>query len=98
MPSGQRQRAIDNEFTDVAYAGYELVVELDGRFHFAPQQRWRDLERDNRAALRSETTLRYGWLDITSRPCAAALQVLRAMRRKDPHLSARPCSPTCPVR
>jgi very-short-patch-repair endonuclease len=98
LPAGQRQRAVDGEFTDVAYVPYELVVELDGRFHFAPQRRWRDLDRDNRAALRSETTLRYGWLDITSRPCAAAVQVLQVMRRKAPALPAHPCSPSCPVR
>ncbi|TDW17448.1 hypothetical protein [Kribbella kalugense] len=98
LPPGRRQRAVDNEFTDVAYLGFELVVELDGRFHFAPRQRWRDLARDNRAALRSEVTLRYGWLDTTSRPCDAAVQVLQVMRRKQPDLPARPCSPTCPVR
>ncbi|TDO62439.1 hypothetical protein EV651_10653 [Kribbella sp. VKM Ac-2571] len=99
LPTGQRQRAVDGEFTDVAYLRYELVVELDGRFHFAPDRRWRDLDRDNRAALRSETTLRYGWLDITSRPCAAAAQVLQVMRRQAPTLSARTCSrPFCPVR
>lgn len=98
LPRGRRQRGVDGEYTDVAYEPYELVVELDGRFHFAPRQRWRDLDRDNRAALRSETTLRYGWLDITSRPCAAALQVLQVMRRSDPSLSARPCGPSCPVR
>jgi very-short-patch-repair endonuclease len=98
LPRGHRQRAVDNDFTDVAYLPYGLVVELDGRFHFAPRQRWRDLERDNRAALRTETTLRYGWLDITSRPCAAAVQVLQVMRRKDPHLRANPCGPSCPVR
>ena len=56
------------------------------------------LRRDNRAALRSETTLRYGWLDVTSRPCTAAVQVLQVMRRKDPSLTARPCGPGCPVR
>ncbi|TCC37325.1 hypothetical protein [Kribbella sindirgiensis] len=98
LPAGQRQRAVDGEYTDVAYLPYEFVVELDGRFHFAPRQRWRDLDRDNRAALRSEATLRYGWLDVTSRPCAAAVQVLQMMRRKDPSVTARPCSPSCPVR
>ena len=98
LPSGQRQRAVDGEFTDVAYLPFDLVVELDGRFHFAPRQRWRDLARDNRAALRSEVTLRYGWLDVTSRPCDAAVQVLHVLRRKDPHLPAHPCSTSCPVR
>ncbi|MGW6198599.1 type IV toxin-antitoxin system AbiEi family antitoxin domain-containing protein [Kribbella sp. NPDC055110] len=97
LPAGQRQRAVDGEYTDVAYVPYEFVVELDGRFHFAPRQRWRDLDRDNRAALRSEATLRYGWLDITSRPCAAAVQVLQLMRRKERSVTAHPCNPSCPV-
>ena len=65
LPRGTRQRAVDNEFTDVSYDGFGLVVELDGRLHLVPRQRWRDLDRDNRATLRSESTLRYGWLDVT---------------------------------
>ncbi len=98
LPTGRRQRAIDREFTDVYYDGFGLDVELDGRLHLVPHQRWRDLDRDNRATLRSESTLRYGWLDITSRPCAAAVQVLEVLRRVDPTLTATPCSPGCPVR
>ncbi|MFC9694138.1 hypothetical protein ACFTSF_36675 [Kribbella sp. NPDC056951] len=98
LPTGHRQRAIDREFTDVHYTGFGLDVELDGRFHLVPHQRWRDLDRDNRATLRSETTLRYGWFDITSRPCAAAVQVLAVLRRTNPALTASPCSPGCPVR
>lgn len=91
LPRGLRQRRVDREFADVAYPGQGLVVELDGRFHLAPRQRWRDLDRDNRATLRAEATLRYGWLDITTRPCEAAVQVLRVLRRRDPALSAHPC-------
>ncbi|TDD54920.1 hypothetical protein E1263_26690 [Kribbella antibiotica] len=96
LPTGTRQRAVDHEYTDVHYDG--LNVELDGRLHLAPRQRWRDLDRDNRATLRGEATLRYGWFDITSRPCAAAVQVLQALRHRAPVTSARPCSPSCPVR
>jgi very-short-patch-repair endonuclease len=98
LPTGLRQRAMDNEFTDVFYVGFELVVELDGRLHLAPRQRWRDLDRDNRATLRAEATLRYGWFDVTSRPCLAAVQVVQVLRRTQPALSARPCGPSCPVR
>ncbi|MFK4089981.1 hypothetical protein ACI2LF_38070 [Kribbella sp. NPDC020789] len=98
LPTGIRQRAVDREFTDVHYDGFTLNVELDGRLHVVPDQRWRDLDRDNRAVLRSETTLRYGWFDITGRPCAAAVQVVAVLRRTYPDLSARACSPTCPVR
>ncbi|GAA1663749.1 hypothetical protein GCM10009745_01760 [Kribbella yunnanensis] len=98
LPTGHRQRAIDREFTDVHYDPFGLNVELDGRLHLIPQQRWRDLDRDNRATLRAETTLRYGWLDITTRPCTAAVQVLKILRRTIPDLPAHPCSSTCPVR
>ncbi|MEU4289638.1 type IV toxin-antitoxin system AbiEi family antitoxin domain-containing protein [Kribbella sp. NPDC026596] len=98
LPAGQRQRAVDREITDVFYNGFELVVELDGRLHLAPHQRWRDLDRDNRATLRAESTLRYGWFDITNRPCAAAVQVLDVLRRTQPTLFGKPCGPTCPVR
>lgn len=97
LPRGQRQRAVDHEFTDVFYAGFDLVVELDGRLHLVPRQRWRDLDRDNRATLRAEATLRYGWFDVTNRPCDAAVQVLRVLRRTNPSLAATPCSPSCPV-
>jgi hypothetical protein len=98
LPTGIRQRAVDREFTDVHYDGFTLNVELDGRLHLIPNQRWRDLDRDNRATLRSETTLRYGWFDITGRPCAAAVQVLDILRRTNPALAAHPCAPDCPVR
>jgi very-short-patch-repair endonuclease len=88
---------VGREFTDVFYADFALVVELDGRLHLTPTHRRRDLSRDNRATLRSESTLRYGWSDITSRPCAAALQVLQVLRRTEPALAGRGCSPSCPV-
>jgi very-short-patch-repair endonuclease len=94
LPAGTRQRAVENEFTDVAYEGHGLVVELDGRFHLEPEQRRRDMDRDNRAAIRNERTLRYGWHDVTVRPCLVAAQVDTMLRRSGP-TSARPCGPTC---
>lgn len=98
LPTGQRQRQVGGEFTDVAYPAFGLIVELDGRFHLAPDRRWKDLDRDNRATLRSEATLRYGWLDITSRPCNAAVQVLQVLRRTTPDLPATRCGPACSLR
>lgn len=97
LPRGQRQRSVDDEFIDVYYAGFNLNVELDGRLHLVPEQRWRDLDRDNRATLRTEVTLRYGWFDVMNRACAAAAQVLQVLRRTDPALPATACSPTCPL-
>ena len=38
------------------------------------------MARDNRSALRSETTLRYGWADVTGRRCAVARQVASLLR------------------
>lgn len=98
LPAGLRQRAVDHEFTDVFYPEFELVVELDGRLHLVPQQRWRDLDRDNRATLRAEATLRYGWFDIVSRPCEAAVQVLQVLRRAQLEVTAKACAALCPVR
>ncbi|WP_132152041.1 type IV toxin-antitoxin system AbiEi family antitoxin domain-containing protein [Kribbella antiqua] len=98
LPAGLRQRAVDSEFTDVFYKGFDLIVELDGRLHLVPDQRWRDLDRDNCATLRAESTLRYGWLDVTGRPCQAAVQVLHVLRRRQPVLTAKPCGASCPVR
>ncbi|MEU4194739.1 hypothetical protein AB0E69_22760 [Kribbella sp. NPDC026611] len=97
LPRGIRQRAVEREFTDVFYADFGLVVELDGRLHLDPHHRRRDLTRDNRATLRTESTLRYGWLDITTHPCTAAAQVLHVLRRTQPTLTTRRCSPTCPA-
>ncbi len=36
-----------------------------------------DMERDHGALLDGEVTLRYGWADVTGRPCRVALEVAR---------------------
>ncbi|SDD68727.1 type IV toxin-antitoxin system AbiEi family antitoxin domain-containing protein [Auraticoccus monumenti] len=75
LPRGRRQlRGAGGRHRDVGYPEHGLVVELDGRFHEGAG-RWRDMERDNVATLSGERTLRYGWFDLTTRPCAAARQV-----------------------
>jgi very-short-patch-repair endonuclease len=81
LPPGERQRSADSTFQDVYYPGFRLVVELDGRLgHADPGSAWRDMARDNRSALRSETTLRYGWADVTGRRCAVARQIASLLR------------------
>lgn len=75
LPRGRRQlRGAGGRHRDVGYPEHGLVVELDGRFHEGAG-RWRDMERDNVATLSGERTLRYGWFDLTARPCQAARQV-----------------------
>ena len=61
------------------YDEYDLVVELDGRLGHEGLGRFRDMWRDNQAALEALLTLRYGSTDICGRPCAVAVQVGAAL-------------------
>lgn len=88
LPVGIRQVLGDHARCDIAYGFADeatglftpwLLVELDGQaFHSG--SRFRDLERDNRHAAWGLPTLRYGWRDVTRRPCRVAQQVAAALR------------------
>jgi very-short-patch-repair endonuclease len=83
LPGGQRQRRAGRTFQDVYYEAYRLAVELDGRLgHADADSVWRDMARDNASVIRAETTLRYGWADVTGRPCQVARQVGVALRQR----------------
>ncbi|HEY5845252.1 MAG TPA: type IV toxin-antitoxin system AbiEi family antitoxin domain-containing protein [Microlunatus sp.] len=60
-------------YRDVRYDEFATIVELDGEIH--ARQRLRDSRRDNAALLEGELTLRYGWADVTERPCLVAWEV-----------------------
>lgn len=101
LPRGRRQaRAVSAGrlvFRDVLYDEYRLTVELDGRAAHPGDTRWKDIRRDNAAVADGLRTLRFGWDDLRIQVCClVADQVYRAMRRSGP-VSARPCSPGCPV-
>jgi hypothetical protein len=74
----KRGRAV---FRDVHYRDYAVVVELDGAASHPDDQRWQDKRRDNAAAADGLVTLRYGWADVTERPCETALEVGRVLLR-----------------
>jgi len=97
---GKRQvrvrRDDHTEYRDVLYEDHGLIVELDGRAAHPGDRRWKDIWRDNAAAADGGRTLRYGWDDLTKRPCLVAAQVVLALSRSGP-VTARPCSPGCPV-
>jgi hypothetical protein len=100
LPDGTRQAPARNGarsiYRDILYELYATAIELDGdAFHLA-DSRWRDIQRDNAAAADGITTLRYGWLDITLRPCQVAAEVARVLARRG-YTAARPCSPDCPL-
>lgn len=71
-------------------------MELDGQVAHPAQTRWRDIQRDNAAAVAGVITLRYGWLDITTTPCEVAAEVAGVLATRG-YQGARPCSAACPV-
>ncbi|WBQ02646.1 hypothetical protein [Kribbella sp. CA-293567] len=83
---------------DVEYPPYGLIVELDGRLgHADALSRWRDMSRDNAAAISGKPTLRFGY-QLVSRPCETTTQVVAALHHLGWTGSPRPCAPTCPLR
>ena len=75
LPRGSRQTRArrGKAFRDVRHDEYATIVELDGDVH--ARQKLRDARRDNAALLDGDVTLRYGWPDVTERPCQAAWEV-----------------------
>ena len=75
LPRGLRQARSRNgrAFRDLLYDEFSTIIELDGRVHIP--ERFRDMRRDNTALLGGRVTLRYGWHDVTDRPCEVAWQV-----------------------
>ena len=88
--AGQRSRYLDNLYPD-----YHLCVELDGQQAHPDDQRWQDLRRVNAIIAQGITVLRYGWTDITTRPCQVAGQI--AVDLQDHGWTGRPrqCGPAC---
>jgi hypothetical protein len=84
LPRGTRQQSrLGLAYcADVDYQAWQLVVELDGREGHDGVRRFRDMRRDNRFAFHDWLTLRYGWFDLTYRPCAVAFQVASVLRRR----------------
>ncbi|GAB3816961.1 hypothetical protein GCM10028820_17100 [Tessaracoccus terricola] len=82
LPEGQLQvTLISGTRSDVHFADHGFVVELDGRLGHE-EEPFRDMDRDNRLAIRGILTLRFGWHDILTRPCAVALQIRELLARR----------------
>jgi hypothetical protein len=82
-------------YRDVEYVPYGVIVELDGRAgHADVGSQWRDMSRDNAAALEGKVTLRFGYQLVTE-PCATAAQVGLALRGRGWAGSALCCGSTC---
>jgi hypothetical protein len=85
-------------YLDNFYAEWLVGVELDGLVAHPPGERWRDFRRDNAGAADGIMTLRYGWADVTGRPCGVAGQVAAVLRRRGWAGGARACGPLCAAR
>jgi hypothetical protein len=100
LPAGSRQAHVRrddrSEYRDRLYDAYLVAVELDGEVAHPSDARWKDIHRDNAAATDGIITLRYGWFDVTTRPCLVAAEVASVLSRRG-FTGARPCSPNCPV-
>ena len=82
LPRAERQvRSRSGKYVrDLRYEEWATIIELDGRVHIGG--RFRDMERDNEALLGGEVTLRYGWPDVTERPCLVAWEVAALLIRR----------------
>ncbi len=102
LPRAQRQVRVVRSgrvyYLDDLYAAYEVGVELDGLVAHPPGERWRDFRRDNAGAADGIITLRYGWADVTGRPCEVAAQVAAVLRRRGWTGHARVCGAGCAAR
>jgi Transcriptional regulator, AbiEi antitoxin len=99
LPEATRQRRSrrsgGNSYDDVRYADYGVRVELDGRAAHPEEARWRDLRRDNIAIQEGDVVLRYGFADVSQRPCDVAGQVAAVLRRTGWPGDDRPCGLAC---
>jgi hypothetical protein len=99
LPSARRQarRTAEGrkEYLDNLYEAYRLGVELDGQAAHPVTSRWADIRRDNFSAVSGILTLRYGWSDVTSRPCAVAAQVAAVLQTRGWRGRPSRCGPCC---
>ena len=88
----QRGRAI---YRDARYREYGVVVELDGQASHPDERRWQDKHRDNASVAAGIVTLRYGWADVTERPCETAREVAAVLGSRGWQDRLRRCGPDC---
>jgi hypothetical protein len=99
LPTAARQyrvtRAGQRQYQDVTYQAYGVVVELDGRAAHPEELRWRDVRRDNANLVEDQVTLRYGWPDVTQRPCLVATEVGGVLAGRGWDGQLRRCGAAC---
>jgi very-short-patch-repair endonuclease len=97
LPRGRRQYRRGDWYDDVDYAEFGMSVELDGRAAHPPELAFRDHRRDNAAVLAGSRVLRYGFADVTHRPCVVAQEVAAVLQANGWQGRPRGCGPGCQV-
>ncbi|MER7609283.1 type IV toxin-antitoxin system AbiEi family antitoxin domain-containing protein [Nocardioides sp. NPDC127503] len=103
LPAGRRQSprigASGNQFRDIEYEGYALVVELDGALgHDSWHDQARDADRslDDLAEL-GAVTARLRFHQVFDTPCQTAARVGRILIRNGWSGTPQSCGQSCPV-
>ncbi|MEU4452940.1 type IV toxin-antitoxin system AbiEi family antitoxin domain-containing protein [Nocardioides sp. NPDC023903] len=103
LPAGRRQSprigASGNQFRDIEYERYALVVELDGALG---HDTWRDQARDADRSLDDlaelgAVTARLRFHQVFDTPCQTAARVGRILTRNGWRGTPQSCSQSCPV-
>ncbi|WP_283138061.1 type IV toxin-antitoxin system AbiEi family antitoxin domain-containing protein [Rhizohabitans arisaemae] len=99
LPRAQRQvrRKADGRgiVVDNLVRAYRTRIELDGQRGHTGDGVLRDMWRDNQAAVDGEFTLRFGWNDVTGRPCEIAAVQATVLTANGWTGRLRPCRPGC---
>lgn len=81
LPDPERQVVLRaGTRSDCLWREFGIVVELDGRVGHGDA--FRDMDRDNRLAMVGWVTLRYGWHDVTTRPCEVAWSLHQILQER----------------
>ncbi len=101
LPNGRRQarhkRSGGHIYDDVWYPAFHTVVELDGRAAHPLEALHQDRRRDNVAGIRGDSVLHFGWAEVTTRPCATAIEVAVALRARGWGETPHPCGRHCMI-
>jgi len=101
LPRSERQTVratpMGNQFRDVEYAAYGLVVELDGALG---HDTWRDQARDadrvlDDLAATGTVTARLRWHQVFETPCRTARSIARVLASRGWTDSPTPCGDAC---
>lgn len=95
LPTMQLQVPGPGVRRDFVNIEFGVILEVDGTVGHLGSDRLADYRRDRRAARSGLITLRAGWVDVDSDPCALAVDLAGALAARGWRGRARLCGPHC---